>query len=99
MELAYAACLLDEQHGWQTPDELEGVALSVYNNGQQISDLELSVMAEQLAQQLTSPQDPAAAATATLQASAIRCKYHLQDAIHTILGRLPVTRQTVTSDL
>eukprot|EP00878_Enallax_costatus_P006165 GHUV01006464.1.p2 GENE.GHUV01006464.1~~GHUV01006464.1.p2 ORF type:complete len:101 (-),score=31.31 GHUV01006464.1:72-374(-) len=74
VELAYAACLLEEQGSWQTTDEAAAGSLSVCNNGRRLSEHELAVMAEQLAQQLTSPQDQAAAATAALQASAVHCE-------------------------
>lgn len=73
VELAYTACLVDEQGSWHAPDASADdgatAALSIVNNGQRIPDEALSGMASQLAQELMSPQDPAAAATAALQAS------------------------------
>jgi hypothetical protein len=83
LEVAYAACLLEEQGSWgavpsSTTQQLTlrtSAAASRSSSGSasntggssRLPDDALAVMAERLAQQVLQPQDPAAAATAQLQ--------------------------------
>lgn len=79
VEVAYLACLLEEQAAWPAATQ-EGGASAAAADGQQqrltlcsgkLSEDVLAIMAERVRQELVHPVDPATAATAHLQVGTV----------------------------
>lgn len=68
--LAYTACMLEEQGCWApaTPAGATQLPKLTLRTSRKLPEDALAAMADRLAQHVTAPEDPAAAATALLQA-------------------------------